>query len=143
MAEALKALGRMRSSEEASTLQSTGSERGPTMVSPPVVMSTVMGSILSEEPGAVEPAARAHVASADARAWLQRTSVGYCHVTEFGDAGDCEAGDKGAFEWPIGVGGASGQRLRTLQRCLAHCAACARCNYISFSRKEKVRTSPS
>ena len=55
---------------------------------------------------------------------------GYCEETNTGDAGDCDAGEKGS--WRLGSG-----NLTSVHGCVWRCAhACARCQYVSVSLPE-------
>ena len=58
---------------------------------------------------------------------------GYCEETNTGDAGDCDAGEKGS--WRLGSG-----NLTSVHGCVWRCAhACARCQYVSVSLPEPPR----
>ena len=59
---------------------------------------------------------------------------GYCATTEY-NTGACLRDTKGSFPWPADVGTRSTEWH--LQACIASCMACARCNFVSFSRGER------
>ena len=65
--------------------------------------------------------------------WHTATSwppaAGYCDVTETGVEGDCSSGASGS--WLVGPGSPRG--LRSVRQCVAACAACDRCRYLSIS----------
>ena len=69
----------------------------------------------------------ASVLLADAWEFLKRTAKGVCAATSEGVGGDCELGNKGSHRLPL-------QNWRpAVAWCLAKCAACPRCNYVSVS----------
>ena len=66
------------------------------------------------------------------------TSPGCCGVTQGGSAGDCEHGDRGTVYLGRKFGEHEGERstgsmVPDEAACIAWCAACPRCNYISYS----------
>ena len=73
-----------------------------------------------------------------ARQWREAARPGYCGATRSGFTGDCQAGGKGSF-WlgQRGKGSATmgEQEKSLLEQCLALCAGCARCRFVSFSAK--------
>ena len=70
-----------------------------------------------------------------AKLWLSRAHPGTCNLTNYGDSGDCIAGDQGNFELPTSLKQGQGQRLWEpfVSACLARCESCARCSFISVS----------
>ena len=71
-----------------------------------------------------------------AKLWLSRAHPGTCNFTNYGDGGDCIAGDQGNFALPTSLKqGQRGQRLWEpfVSACLARCESCARCSFISVS----------
>ena len=64
---------------------------------------------------------------------------GYCAATDAGKLGDCAAGSKGCFAWPLEAQRYTqpAGKLRGLQACIRECLTCARCNFVSFSRVER------
>jgi hypothetical protein len=65
--------------------------------------------------------------TSSASEWLAGATEGYCGSTVFG--GSCSTDSKGA--WQLGRSSTLGQAV---EDCLARCALCERCNYISVSR---------
>ena len=83
------------------------------------------------------PASRAELRAAapvgPARRWVEKARTGVCGVTSSADEpSDCTLGSKGVL-------GLLPQEAKTplsaARACLARCAACARCRYLSLSRK--------
>ena len=73
------------------------------------------------------------MADADpARIWLASASRGQCGETVDDDRGDCASGYKGNLGMPMREASSWPTAVRS---CLARCAGCARCNYISVSTK--------
>ena len=75
---------------------------------------------------------RAAAPVAAAKAWVQQAREGHCGVTSFDAPSDCAHGDKGVLgllpqevETP----------LKAARACLARCAACERCRFVSLSRR--------
>ena len=69
-----------------------------------------------------------------ARRWLAGSTNGYCNTTTTSNTSDCASGESGAFS----VDGASGalNNVTTLaQYCLAACAGCARCQFLTVSHR--------
>ena len=69
--------------------------------------------------------------STDADAWLRNASSGFCGVTLPGE-GDCAGGSEGS--WVLSAK-ASVSALTAAQACLARCAACARCRFITTNHR--------
>ena len=69
--------------------------------------------------------------STDADAWLRNASSGFCGVTLPGE-GDCAGGSEGS--WVLSAR-ASVSALTSAQACLARCAACARCRFITTNHR--------
>ena len=82
------------------------------------------------------PASRAELRAAApigaARRWVEEARTGFCGVTSSAKPSDCTHGSKGVL-------GLLPQETKTplsaARACLARCAKCARCNYVSLSRK--------
>ena len=69
--------------------------------------------------------------SMDTDAWLRNASSGFCGVTLPGE-GDCAGGSEGS--WVLSAK-ASVSALTAAQACLARCAACARCRFITTNHR--------
>jgi hypothetical protein len=83
------------------------------------------------------PASRAELRAAapigPVRRWVEKARTGFCGVTSSADEpSDCTHGSKGVL-------GLLPQETKTplsaSRACLARCAACERCRYVSLSRK--------
>ena len=66
-----------------------------------------------------------------ARKWRERAAPGYCKRTASGVLGDCSAGDSGSLALPIG----NHSEVSVVAHCLAACAACERCQFVSVSAR--------
>lgn len=68
--------------------------------------------------------------------------VGFCAETEY-NSGDCAASAKGSFEWPVGQRhtathlGEHDREVGGMIDCMHKCLDCKRCNFVSFSRRER------
>eukprot|EP00966_Prymnesium_polylepis_P284866 6581514-Prymnesium_polylepis.1 len=64
------------------------------------------------------------------REWLNRSSSGFCAITDAAHASDCERDDKGV----LGLLPMDAKSEQSAARaCLIRCASCARCRYITVS----------
>ncbi|KAL1520488.1 hypothetical protein AB1Y20_022068 [Prymnesium parvum] len=67
------------------------------------------------------------------RRWLDRADGGYCRPTVSTVIGDCDEGDAGQLDAFVGVSRSTLNWTYVAARCLALCASCARCRYLSIS----------
>ena len=70
--------------------------------------------------------------------WREAALPGYCGETQSGITGDCQTGVSGNFWLPERRNGSAkkGEQEQSLaEQCLALCAGCARCRFVSFSAK--------
>lgn len=72
-----------------------------------------------------------HAAHAVARRWVRRAATGYCAATS--EATDCETAQMGSWQLELNVANTSWEVAAAA--CLARCSMCARCRFISLSRR--------